>query len=72
MLVRTIRSAVAVPEAVEDGGSGFATPVDGDKVDGDGADLFADMKKKKKKKKEIPLDLVSLLSLAIAVWLSPQ
>jgi len=46
--------------------------VDGDKVDGDGADLFADMKKKKKKKKEIPLDLVSLLSLAIAVWLSPQ
>ena len=49
----------AQPELNEKVEMAVATPNDGGQVDGDGADLFADMKKKKKKKKEIPLDLVS-------------
>ncbi|CAD6591578.1 MAG: hypothetical protein TREMPRED_000138 [Tremellales sp. Tagirdzhanova-0007] len=47
----------AQPELNEKVEMAVATPNDGGQVDGDGADLFADMKKKKKKKKEIPLDL---------------
>ena len=65
--VRTPVPPPAVAETPEKSGSVLATPIDGDKVDGDGADLFDDMKKKKKKKKEIPLDLVSLQSIAAAV-----
>lgn len=55
----TPAALAAEPEAVEEVNTALAAPPNGDQVDGDGADLFADMKKKKKKKKEIPLDLVS-------------
>lgn len=58
--------AAAEPEAApaaadvdaETSGSAAAPPADA-AVEGDGAEMFADLKKKKKKKKEMPADIVS-------------
>lgn len=55
-------AAIETPktEKVDEPVADAAAPANDAGVDGEGGDLFADMKKKKKKKKEIPLDLVSV------------
>jgi translation initiation factor 2 subunit 2 len=57
-------AAAPVEETKQDESAEVPAPAT-DGAEGEGGDLFADMKKKKKKKKEIPLDLVSALVLRV-------